>query len=117
MLCPVHPERTPLFFIYTRKNAYRFFGCGTAGEPISLVSIVHRSINWSDDKGELTEDEFMRYFEDRHKEQFGKSQEILDYLHDKANIEMNLSEAPENLLNRLLEIETRCTDFGDRHGP
>lgn len=36
-LCPLHPEKTPSFKIYSPTNSWYCFGCAQGGDSISLV--------------------------------------------------------------------------------
>lgn len=40
-LCPFHNEKTPSFYLFTKNNRFKCFGCGASGDPISLVMQLH----------------------------------------------------------------------------
>lgn len=37
MLCPLHKEKTPSFFLIIPRNHYECFGCGQRGGPLRLI--------------------------------------------------------------------------------
>lgn len=37
MLCPLHREKTPSFFLILPSNEYRCYGCGRRGGPLRLI--------------------------------------------------------------------------------
>ena len=51
MLCPLHQERTPSFYINPEKQVFRCFGCGAAGSVIDL----HMSLRGIDEGAAMRE--------------------------------------------------------------
>lgn len=41
VLCPLHNEKTPSFYIYTDSNRFKCFGCQKNGNAINLVREIH----------------------------------------------------------------------------
>ena len=41
-LCPIHPERTPSFYIPKGKSFFHCFGCGAGGSVIDFVMYIQR---------------------------------------------------------------------------
>ncbi|MBS4014472.1 MAG: hypothetical protein KGZ97_12080 [Bacteroidetes bacterium] len=35
--CPFHDEKTPSFSVSTKKNIFKCFGCGVAGDPVNFI--------------------------------------------------------------------------------
>ncbi len=40
-LCPIHQEKTPSFYVYTKTNTFHCFGCGAGGDIINLVKKLY----------------------------------------------------------------------------
>ncbi len=40
-LCPLHDEKTPSFYLYTRTNSFYCYGCHTGGDVIRLTRLLY----------------------------------------------------------------------------
>lgn len=40
-LCPLHNEKSPSFYIYTKNNSFYCYGCQAGGDAINLIRKLH----------------------------------------------------------------------------
>lgn len=40
-LCPLHQEKTPSLYVYTKTNTFHCFGCGAGGDVIRLIEMLY----------------------------------------------------------------------------
>jgi len=40
-LCPLHPDKSPSFYIYCNTNTFYCFGCGKGGDIIKFIMLLH----------------------------------------------------------------------------
>jgi DNA primase len=40
-LCPFHEDTTPSFTVNPKENLWNCFGCGTGGDVIRFVELIH----------------------------------------------------------------------------